>query len=149
MEPKSRVLIIDDEQDIREGVSRWLNAAGFETTTAQDGRQGCERVTQDSPRAIVLDVQMPNMDGMQTLSALRSNQATVAIPVVVLSASLRDEQRALDAGASFFVRKPYDGRKLVCTVQAALARHPDQAPTPHTQHADNALNKHVDASCNL
>jgi DNA-binding response OmpR family regulator len=66
---------------------------------------------------------MPGKDGMETLAELRMNRLTADIPVVMLPASLRDEQRALDAGATFFVRKPYDGRTLVAVVRAAVEQN--------------------------
>lgn len=116
-----RVLIVDDEADIRDGVSRWLGASGFETCCASDGESGVKSAKANAPDAILLDVLMPKKDGMQTLAELRACPQTKRIPVVMLSASLRDEHRALDAGARFFVHKPYDGKKLVSAVRAALA----------------------------
>lgn len=115
-----RVLVVDDEPDIRDGVSRWLHAAGYETLIAGDGEQGVASAALNVPQAIVLDVRMPRKDGMETLSELRAKKETFHIPVVMLSASLRDEQRALDAGARYFVHKPYDCKKLVSAVKAAI-----------------------------
>jgi DNA-binding response OmpR family regulator len=120
MDQAKRVLIVDDERDIVDGVSRWLSAAGYDTLIAGDGYEGFESATRNAPDAILLDVLMPKKDGMTTLAELRAQQQTNNIPVVMLSASLRDEQRALDAGARFFVHKPYDGRKLVSTIDAAV-----------------------------
>ena len=120
MNEVERVLVIDDEADIRDGVCRWLRAAGFEADFAEDGQQGIESARNLAPSAILLDVLMPKKDGMTTLAELRADYRTVGIPVIMLSASLRDEQRALDAGAKFFVIKPFDGKRLVSTVKAAL-----------------------------
>lgn len=116
------VLIVDDEPDIRDGVSHWLRAAGFETLMAGDGDQGYAAAAENGPQAILLDMLMPRMDGMETLAELRADGATKDIPVIMLSASLRDEQRALDAGARFFVHKPYDGKKLVYAVNTAIGK---------------------------
>jgi len=117
---KERVLVVDDEADIQDGVSRWLGFAGFETLLADNGNEGIASARANAPEAILLDMQMPGKDGIQTLAVLRSDQGTTDIPVVMLSASLRDEQRALDAGARYFVHKPYDGKQLVATIQAAI-----------------------------
>lgn len=117
-----RILIVDDEQDIVDGVTRWLAAAGYDTLTASDGQQGVESATENRPDAILLDVLMPKKDGMETLAELRARDRTNQIPVVMLSASLRDEQRALDAGARFFVHKPYEGKNLVNTVKTAVGQ---------------------------
>ena len=117
-----RVLIVDDEADIRAGVSRWLDAVGIETSSAEHGEAGIESARANPPDAILLDVLMPGKDGMQTLAELHASPCTQDIPVVVLSASLRDEQRALEAGARFFVHKPYDRDNLLCAVRAAMDR---------------------------
>lgn len=123
MSAKAQVLIVDDDADVRDGVSRWLHAAGYQTLMADDGEKGVESAVHHSPQAILLDVLMPRKDGMETLAALRSDQSTARIPVVMLSASLRDEQKALDAGARFFIQKPYDGKKLVAAVGAAIEKN--------------------------
>ncbi|TWT39627.1 response regulator [Blastopirellula retiformator] len=120
-----RVLVIDDETDIQLGVSCWLRHAGYETIIAKDGFEGLEIAGQTTPDLILLDMLMPKMDGLKTLGELRAKTETGDIPVVMLSASLRDEQRALDAGARYFVKKPYEGKRLVSTVNAVF----DEAAT--------------------
>lgn len=120
MATKKRVLIVDDEEDIREGAGFWLNSQGFETLMAEDGLAGVESAQANTPDAILLDMLMPNQDGIQTLEKLRSSEETAGIPVVMLSASLRDQQRALDAGARFFLNKPYEGPKLISAMNAAI-----------------------------
>ena len=122
MSTQRKLLIVDDEADIREGASFWLRHAGYETFSAVNGEQGIEFAETFKPDAILLDVLMPRMDGMETLSHLRARTSTCQIPVVMLSASLRDEQRALDAGARYFVHKPYDGKALVSAVRASLQK---------------------------
>lgn len=120
MTSTKKVLIVDDEADIREGVGRWLSAGGYETSVAVDGDAGVAAAQAAAPDAILLDVMMPRKDGLQALAELRANPDTSRIPIVMLSASMRDEQRALDAGAKFFVHKPYDGKKLIAAVKAAI-----------------------------
>lgn len=122
MKTTQTVLVIDDEVDIRNGVGRWLEYSGYETCFADNGDMGIGFAMESPPDAILLDVQMPKKDGMQTLAELRACPRTQDIPVVMLSASLGDEQRALEAGAKFFVQKPYEGKKLVCAVEAAISQ---------------------------
>lgn len=117
---KKRILVVDDEEEIRRGVDRWLHWDGYETLMAEDGEEGLKKATEEHPDAILLDVRMPKRNGMETLAGLKSNRQTGGIPVIMLSASLPDEQLALDAGATFFVQKPYDGRKLLSTIRTAM-----------------------------
>jgi len=118
-EPK-KVLIVDDEQDIREGVKYRLIAAGYVPLTAESGQKGIESAQTERPDAILLDVLMQGMDGIETLNQLRIDETTSNIPVIMLSASLRDELRALDAGAKFFLQKPYDALQLITALDSVI-----------------------------
>lgn len=121
MSESKRILIVDDEQDIRDGVCYWLKLAGYTPIEANDGNSGIETAKAQSPEVILLDVRMPDKDGIETLNDLLKDRSTHQIPVVMLSASLRDELRALDAGARFFLQKPYDGKSLLSTIAAVLS----------------------------
>jgi CheY-like chemotaxis protein len=115
------ILLVDDDRDIVEVASRRLQAAGFETMTAQDGPRGVSLALAHHPDAIVLDVRMPHMDGLAALRQLQSDEKTRDIPVVMLSASIVDRSLTLDAGARFFVRKPYQGTTLVAAICSVLS----------------------------
>jgi CheY-like chemotaxis protein len=116
----NHVLLIDDDRDVLHGACLRLGAAGYEPTTAVDGRKGIDRAIHDHPDAIVLDVRMPEMDGLEVLSALQQRADTRAIPVIMLSASLVDQDAALEAGARFFLTKPYQSKALLAALSAAL-----------------------------
>ncbi|QDT47414.1 Alkaline phosphatase synthesis transcriptional regulatory protein PhoP [Symmachiella dynata] len=120
MSPNKTILLVDDEADIRQATQLWMATAGFKTSTAKDGEQAVACATQQQPDAIVMDVRMPHLDGLSALAELKEQTSTQHIPVVMLSASLVDQERALDAGANCFVTKPYDGRNLIKVVQAAI-----------------------------
>ena len=120
MNGKPTILVVDDDRAILKGAHLRLRACGFETIEAHDGGEGVASALKDRPDAIVMDVRMPRMDGLTALNELQDNDATREIPVVMLSASLIDQQQALDAGARFFVSKPYDGKDLVGAVQTAI-----------------------------
>ena len=120
MNGNNSVLVVDDDRDVVLGASLRLRAAGYRTDTAQNGREGLMKAINTRPGAIVLDVQMPVMDGLETLDQLQLDQRTRNIPIVMLSASLLDRQRALDAGARFFVEKPYDAPQLLKAVEVAI-----------------------------
>lgn len=115
-----RILLVDDDTDVLYGAKLWLSAAGYQTSTASDGEQAISTAVQDRPDGIVLDVRMPRKDGLAALAELKQREETKRIPVVMLSASQIDQQRALDAGARFFLTKPYAGKNLVAAVGAAL-----------------------------
>lgn len=118
----NRILLVDDDADVLRGAMLWLKAAGYETYTANDGNQAIAVAVQDKPDAIVMDVRMPNRDGLSAMSQLQQRDDTKDIPIIMLSASLIDQQRALDAGARFFLSKPYEGKKLIAAVNAAVGR---------------------------
>ena len=115
-----RVLIVDDDEEIAFGVGRRLKAAGYATCTASNGEEGLEMVERYHPHVVLLDVRMPKMDGVTMLSKLRADRPTENLPVIMLSASLADQKRVLDAGARFFVRKPYGQAELLAAVEEAV-----------------------------
>lgn len=119
-----RVLVVDDDAEIRCGAKVRLQAAGYEVIAACDGAQALTVASQYHPDAILLDVRMPCMDGLTVLCRLRARPETADIPVVMLSASIVDEQAALDAGARFFMKKPYQASGLLTAVSTAIGHWP-------------------------
>jgi CheY-like chemotaxis protein len=117
---KNRVLLVDDDHDIVAGASMRLRAAGYDTSAAYDGETGIATAVETHPDAIVLDIRMPNKTGLETLDELKRNERTRGIPVVMLSASLGDQEAALDGGARFFIKKPYLGSDLVQAINVAV-----------------------------
>ncbi len=113
------VLIVDDDRQIAEGTAIRLQAEGYSTLIACNGAEGISVAHRHDPDAIVLDIRMPVMDGIEALRELKGHPSTKEIPVVMLSASVVDEGPALDGGARFFVRKPFDRRRLVEAVNVA------------------------------
>jgi len=120
MPEKRTVLMVDDDQALLDGTRLRLRASGYDTLEAHDGIQGVATAIKAQPDAIVMDVRMPRMDGLKALVELQESTFTKNIPVVILSASLRDQQRALDAGARFFITKPYEGKNLVRAIESAI-----------------------------
>jgi CheY-like chemotaxis protein len=115
----NRILVVDDDQDVLRGVRLRLEGAGYKTFSAADGEEGVASAVKLRPDAILLDVRMPRMDGLTALATLRDRNETRNIPVVMLSASIIDQQAALDAGARFFLSKPYQARTLLAAIEAA------------------------------
>jgi CheY-like chemotaxis protein len=113
------VLMIDDDREIVCGACTRLRAAGYHMLMASDAESGIAAAIENRPDIIVLDVRLPRRDGLSALAELKRRPETKDIPVVMLSASVVDQQSALDAGARFFVRKPYRGDILVQAVATA------------------------------
>lgn len=120
------VLIIDDDQELCELLRDWLEAEGFKLTAAHDGQSGLDMARRQSFEAIILDVMLPGMNGLEILRALRQNCQT---PLLMLSARGEPIDRilGLELGADDYLAKPCDPRELVARLRALLRR--SQAPS--------------------
>ena len=118
MREKPRILLVDDERPHVQAMSIRLRAAGFEILTAYDGLTGLEIALTELPDAIVMDIQMPEMDGLALLAELAQQDSTRQTPVVMVSACADREQEALDAGARFFLAKPYENQRLLAALES-------------------------------
>ncbi len=120
------VLIIDDDQELCELLRDWLEAEGFKLTAAHDGQSGLQLARSGSFEAIILDVMLPDMNGLEILRALRQNCQT---PLLMLSARGEPIDRilGLELGADDYLAKPCDPRELVARLRALLRR--TQAPS--------------------
>jgi CheY-like chemotaxis protein len=147
MPESATVLMVDDDREIVRGACLRLQAAGYRMLTAGDGEAGIVAAIVNHPDVILLDVRLPRRDGLSALSHLKRQPETKDIPVVMLSASVVDQQAALDAGARFFLRKPYRGDILVQAIGTALTTkdpssfNADTHPTGADSH-DSPANIH-------
>ena len=126
----TRILIVDDEPNILATVAPLLRARGYEVFSAMSGRAGIESVDRDKPDLIVLDLGLPDMDGVDVCRQIRE---TTNVPVLVLSArgAEGDKVGALDAGADDYVTKPFGAEELLARIRAALRRV--EAPSPPSE----------------
>lgn len=118
---RRRVLIIDDERELRTMLSSYLKAEGFETLEAADGDQGLESVTKAEPDVVILDVGLPGIDGFEVLRRLRQRSE---VPVIMLTARAEEVDRVvgLTVGADDYVTKPFSPRELSARITAVLRR---------------------------
>ncbi|MFQ4141417.1 response regulator [Chlorogloeopsis sp. ULAP02] len=120
---KKRILIIDDEQDIRETTQMCLEIAGeWEVLTAVSGREGLIKAATEQPDVILLDVMMPDMDGLTTLQNLQKNPQTKNIPVILLTAKAQaaEQRQFTQLKIAAVITKPYDPFTLSDQVLQAL-----------------------------
>jgi len=115
-----RILLVDDDDDVRLGTRMRLCSGGFEIEEANNGRACVEQASQTLPDAILMDLKMPEMDGVEAMERLQRSRETKSIPVVVMSACTGGRQAALDAGARFFIAKPYRWIMLFEMLNAAI-----------------------------
>jgi len=106
-QPKTRVLIVDDDQTLCDMYAERLKAEGFEVVTAGNGEEGVAKATQYMPNVILLDLMMPKVNGFNALEILKSTEATKDIPVLLLTALIQEEnkRRGLQAGAEDYIIK--------------------------------------------
>lgn len=109
-----KVLICDDEPYIRESVSYVAREAGYEVSTAEDGEEAVQKAVQELPDLIFLDLMMPRRNGFEVCQALRANESTKDIHIIILTARGQDVDRVQggQAGANEYFTKPFSPRKL-------------------------------------
>ena len=124
----SRILIVDDEPNIIGTVAPLLRSRGYDVLSAMSGRAGLDSVERDKPDLIVLDLGLPDMDGVDVCRQMRE---TTAVPILVLSArgAEGDKVAALDAGADDYVTKPFGAEELLARIRAALRRVDGPSPS--------------------
>ena len=126
--PTQHVLVLDDDQRLRELLQRFLTEQGFRVSTLPDARELSKRLERDPPHLMVLDWMMPHEDGLAVCKRLRSSGDRT--PIIMLTAKGEDEERidGLDAGADDYLAKPFNPRELVARIQAVLRRAADVSP---------------------
>ena len=117
------VLVADDEEDILALVTTILERAGYEVVSVRDGAEALTAVRDRRPDLAVLDISMPEVDGLEVLQRIRSSAATSELPVVLLSARAQEDDVRLGfaTGASAYVRKPFSPRELAERVAQLLS----------------------------
>ena len=123
--PARRVLLVDDEDSLRKVLKDLLEREGYEVSEARDGEQALDQVDRVGPDVVVLDLNLPGLDGYGVLAQLRSRPATANLPVIVLTAKGDEdnEVRVFELGANDFLQKPFRARALSARLEAVLGRH--------------------------
>jgi DNA-binding response OmpR family regulator len=119
-----RALVVEDDPDIVELIAHYLKAEGFETAASADGREALERLRAGVFQVVILDLQLPGMDGLSLCREIRADKQTRAVPIIMLTARADEADRVvgLEVGADDYVVKPFSPKELVARVRAILRR---------------------------
>ena len=117
-----RILVVEDQEDNRQILRDLLDSAGFEMIEAQDGEQALVKVSEERPDLILMDIQLPLLDGYEATRRIKANPDLKAIPIIVVTsyALSGDEGKARAAGCDAYVTKPYSPRQLLAKIREYL-----------------------------
>ena len=135
-EDRARILVVDDDALMREMLVDQLVEAGYSVSTAEDGEETLAKVATESPDLILLDIIMPKLDGFEVCRRLKSDERTILIPVVMVTAltATQDRIRGIEVGADDFLSKPFNPQELMTRVRSLLRlkRHTDELENVET-----------------
>jgi DNA-binding response OmpR family regulator len=115
-----KILVADDEQEIRNLLDHFLKGQGYEVILASDGNEALKLASEKNPQVIILDIKMPGLDGLEVCKRLREKEQTKLIPVIVITGFEDNKMEALNIGADDFVNKPFDMAEISSRVKSAL-----------------------------
>ena len=122
----TRILLVEDNAENRDMLSRRLIRRGFDVAFAEDGAEAVAKARDEAPDLILMDLSLPVMDGWEATQKIKADRATQAIPVIALTAHAMasDRQRAIEAGCDDYDTKPVDLQRLLDKIQALLPGSP-------------------------
>lgn len=126
------ILVVDDEPRIIEAVSMNLELEGYQVSGASNAHEALQKLTEELPDLVILDVMMPEMDGFETLREIRE-VSTVPVIMLTVRGEEIDKVKGLDLGADDYVTKPFSPKELVSRVKAVLRRVEMPSPVPKTE----------------
>src|SRR5437879_1407460 len=131
----TRVLVVEDDPDIAQLVAHYLDKAGFSTEVLSSGRDALAAMAARPPDLLILDLMLPQVDGLEVCRITRANEATASLPIIMLTARAEESDRivGLELGADDYLAKPFSPNELVARVRALLRRaHRGAGPAPKT-----------------
>lgn len=136
-----RILVVDDDRAVRESLRRSLTFNGYSVSLAEDGVEALTTITEERPDAVILDVMMPRLDGLEVCRQLRSTGDDLPILVLTARDSVSERVAGLDAGADDYLPKPFALEELLARMRALLRRSTldDQADSATMTFADLTL----------
>ncbi len=141
---KEKILVVEDEQDILELLTFNLTREGYEVTGISNGEQALRDIPRLQPHLVLLDLMLPDVDGLEICRILRSSQATAKIPIIMITAKGEpsDVVLGLQTGADDYLAKPFDKKVLLARIHALLRRskQPASLPTDAAEPQDIVIN---------
>jgi CheY-like chemotaxis protein len=112
------LLVVDDSPSVRRVVSNMLKANGWEVVTSRDGVEALEQIARERPAAVLLDIEMPRMDGYELMASIRAQEQYHDLPLIALTsrAASKHRQRAMQLGANEYIIKPYQDQELLAII---------------------------------
>ena len=125
--PGEKILVIEDEHDIRELISYNLESEGYNIIKASAGNEGIEKAKKNEPDLILLDIMLPDIDGLEVCRKLKRDATAKDIPIIMLTAKSEDSDiiSGLELGAEDYITKPFSPRVLIARLRAVLRRNAD------------------------
>jgi two-component system cell cycle response regulator DivK len=119
-----KILVVEDTEDNRQILRDLLGMAGYDMVEAHDGAEGVAKAAEHKPDLILMDIQMPVMDGYEATRRIKANPELKAIPIVAVTsyALSGDEQKTRDAGCDAYIAKPYSPRQMLAKVKEILGQ---------------------------
>lgn len=129
---KEKILIVDDEKDIVKMLDYNLKKEGFRTTIAYDGEDALDLAHKERPDLVILDLMLPGLDGVEVCKALKKENKTASIPIIMLTAKTQETDKVLglELGADDYVTKPFSPRELIARIKAVLRRAKEKEKSP-------------------
>lgn len=133
-----KILVIEDDEETAEFIKETLNLEGYEPIVALNGRDGLNKVREESPSLILLDLNLPDIDGIDVCKTVKGDVDTRQVPIIVLTARVTTDEKVngLEAGADDYIVKPFSPRELIARIKAIFRRIEYYAP-----HADEIISK--------
>ena len=129
---KEKILIVEDEKDIVKMLEYNLKKEGFRTLSANNGEDGLDMARKEHPDLILLDLMLPEMDGLEVCKAVKNDTKTAAIPIIILTAKAQETDKivGLELGADDYVTKPFSPKELIARIKAVLRRVKEKEKLP-------------------